>query len=224
MKNGMSKWNSEKKAVLEAAQQMANMGLVVGTSGNVSMRLGEHSGRELLAITPNARYYDTLDVDDIVVADFEGENVEGELAISIERMLHIGIYKARRKVNAIIHTHPVFGSAISVSTLEIPAFLDDQVTYIGGEIKVAQYALPGTQDLVDNVISALGPRNAVILANHGAVSVGRDMREAFTICELAEKTAKIYVCALSLGRINPLPAEAAKVEKAFFNFIHGDSQ
>ncbi|TEU04893.1 MAG: class II aldolase/adducin family protein [Dehalococcoidia bacterium] len=224
MKNGMSKWNSEKKAVLEAAQQMANMGLVVGTSGNVSMRLGEHSGRELLAITPNARYYDTLDVDDIVVADFEGENVEGELAISIERMLHIGIYKARKKVNAIIHTHPVFGSAISVSTLEIPAFLDDQVTYIGGEIKVAEYALPGTQDLVDNVISALGPRNAVLLANHGAVSVGRDMREAFTICELAEKTAKIYVCALSLGRINPLPAEAAKVEKAFFNFIHGDSQ
>lgn len=224
MKNGMSKWNSEKKAVLEAAQQMANMGLVVGTSGNVSMRLGEHSGRELLAITPNARYYDTLDVDDIVVADFEGKNVEGQLPISIERMLHIGIYKARKKVNAIIHTHPVFGSAISVSTLEIPAFLDDQVTYIGGEIKVAQYALPGTQDLVDNVISALGPRNAVLLANHGSVSVGRDMREAFTICELAEKTAKIYICALSLGRINPLPAEAAKVEKAFFNFIHGDSQ
>jgi len=224
MKNGMSKWNSEKKAVLEAAQQMANMGLVVGTSGNVSMRLGEHSGRELLAITPNARYYDTLDVDDIVVADFEGENVEGELAISIERMLHIGIYKARKKVNAIIHTHPVFGSAISVAILEIPAFLDDQVTYIGGEIKVAEYALPGTQDLVDNVISALGPRNAVLLANHGAVSVGRDMREAFTICELAEKTAKIYICALSLGGINPLPAQAAKVEKAFFNFIHGDSQ
>jgi L-fuculose-phosphate aldolase len=74
------------------------------------------------------------------------------------------------------------------------------------------------------VISALGPRNAVLLANHGAVSVGRDMREAFTICELAEKTAKIYVCALSLGGINPLPAQAAKVEKAFFNFIHGDSQ
>lgn len=224
MKNGMSKWNSEKKAVLEAAQQMAQMGLVVGTSGNVSMRLREHSGRELLAITPNARYYDTLNVDDIVVADFEGENVEGELAISIERMLHIGIYKARKKVNAIIHTHPIFGSAISVATLEIPAFLDDQVTYIGGEIKVAEYAIPGTQELVDNVISALGPRNAVLLANHGAVSVGRDMREALTICELAEKTAKIYVCALSLGRINPLPAEAAKVEKAFFNFIHGDSQ
>jgi len=217
-------WNSEKKAVLEAAQQMAQKGLVVGTSGNVSMRLKDPSGRELLAITPNARYYDLLDVDDIVVADFEGQNVEGELAISIEKMMHIGIYKARKKVNAIIHTHPVFGSAISVAGLEIPTILDDQATYIGGEIKVAEYALPGTQELVKNVLSALGPRNAVLLANHGALSVGRDMREAFTVCELVEKTAKIYVCALSLGRVHPLPAEAAEVEKAYFDFIYGESE
>jgi L-fuculose-phosphate aldolase len=223
MKNGMSKWDAEKKTVLEAAQKMAQKELVVGTSGNVSMRLGEHNGRELMAITPNARYYDTIDVDDIVVADFEGENVEGELKISIEKLLHIGIYKARRKVNAIVHTHPVFGSAICVTGLEIPAFLDDQITYIGGEIKVAEYALPGTPELVENVLLALGPRNGVLLANHGALSVGRDMREAFTICEMLEKTAKIYVYALSLGSVNPVPAKAAEVEKAFFNFLYGES-
>ena len=224
MKSGMSKWSSEKKIVLEAAQQMAQMGLVVGTSGNVSMRLGEHNGRELMAITPNARYYDTIGVDDIVIADFEGENVEGELKISIEKLLHIGVYKARRKVNAIIHTHPVFSSAISVTGLEIPAFLDDQITYIGGEIKVADYALPGTPELVENVLSALGPRNGVLLANHGALSVGRDMREAFTVCEMLEKTAKIYVYALSLGSINTVPAKAAEVEKAFFNFLYDESE
>jgi len=223
MRNGMSIWHSEKKAVLEAAQQMAQKGLVVGTSGNVSMRLKDPSGRELLAITPNARYYDLLDVDDIVVADFEGENVEGELTTSIEKMLHIGIYKARKKVNAIVHTHPVFCSVISVAGLEIPEILDDQVTYIGGAIKVAEYALPGTEELVINVLSALGPRNAAILANHGALSVGRNMREAFTVCELLEKTAQIYVYALSLGKVNPLLTEAAEVEKAFFNYIHGES-
>jgi L-fuculose-phosphate aldolase len=223
MRNGMSIWHSEKKAVLEAAQQMAQKGLVVGTSGNVSMRLKDPSGRELLAITPNARYYDLLNVDDIVVADFDGENVEGELATSIEKMLHIGIYKARKKVNAIVHTHPVFCSVISVAGLEIPEILDDQVTYIGGAIKVAEYALPGTEELVKNVLSALGPRNAAILANHGALSVGRNMREAFTVCELLEKTAQIYVYALSLGKVNPLLAEAAEVEKAFFNYIHGES-
>ena len=220
----MSMWESEKKAVLEAAREMAQKGLVVGTSGNVSMRLKEPGGRELVAITPNARYYDLLEVDDIVVIDFEGERIEGELTTSIERMLHIGVYQARKRVNAIIHTHSVFGSAFSVAGLEIPTILDDQATYIGGEIKVAEYALPGSQELVRNVLSALGPRNAVLLANHGVLSVGRDMREAFTICELAEKTAKIYACALSLGKVNLLPAEAAAVEKAYFNFIYGESE
>jgi len=220
----MSIWDFEKKTVLEAAQQMAQKGLVVGTSGNVSLRLGKYGGRELLAITPNGRYYDSLDVDDIVVLDFEGERVEGEFSASIEKMLHIGVYKARRKVKAVVHAHPVFGSAIAVAGLEIPAILDDQVTQIGGEIKVADYALPGSPELVQNVLSALGPRNAVLLANHGALSVGRDMREAFTVCELLEKTAKIYVCALSLGKVNPLPAEIAEVEKAFFAALHGESE
>ena len=220
----MSIWDFEKKTVLEAAQQMAQKGLVVGTSGNVSLRLGKYGGRELLAITPNGRYYDSLDVDDIVVLDFEGERVEGEFSASIEKMLHIGVYKARRKVKAVVHAHPVFGSAIAVAGLEIPAILDDQVTQIGGEIKVADYALPGSPELVQNVLSALGPRNAVLLANHGALSVGRDMREAFTVCELLEKTAKIYVCALSLGKVNLLPAEIAEVEKAFFAALHGESE
>ena len=89
---------------------------------------------------------------------------------------------------------------------------------------MAEYALPGSQELVRNVLSALGPRNALLLANHGVLSVGRNMREAFTVCELVEKTAKIYACALSLGKVNPLPAEAAAVEKAFFNYLYGESE
>lgn len=220
----MSIWDFEKKTVLEAAQQMAQEGLVVGPSGNVSLRLGKYGGRELLAITPHGRYYDSLDVDDIVVLDFEGKRVEGKFAASIEMMLHIGVYKARRKVNAVIHAHPVFSSALAVAGLEIPAILDDQVTQIGGEIKVAEYALSGSPELVKNVLSALGPRNAVLLANHGTLGVGRDMREAFTVCELLEKTAKIYVCALSLGKVNLLPAEIAEVEKAYFAALHGESE
>ena len=219
----MSMWNSEKKMVLQAAQQMAAKGLTVGTSGNVSMRLGKDGERELLAITPHGRYYDSLDVDDIVVLDFEGKLVEGELDASIEKLLHIGVYKTRRKVNAVIHAHPVVGSALAVAGVEVPAILDDQVTEIGGEIKVAEYALSGSPEIVKNVLSALGPRNAVLLANHGALTVGRDVREAFTVCELLEKTAKIYVCALSLGKVNPLPADMAELLKAYFAALHDDN-
>lgn len=215
-------WKSEKKVVLDAAQQMAQKGLVVGTAGNVSMRLEGTNGRELLAITPNNRYYDSLGVDDILVVDFNGEKVEGELTTSIETMMHIGIYKERRKVNAVMHTHSMFASIFSVIDTELSPILDDQVTYLGGEIKLAEYALAGSQELIENVLSALGPRNAVILANHGALCVGRDMREAFTNCEMLEKTAKIYICALGAGKINPLPAEALEVEQAYFNYHYGE--
>jgi len=222
MKSGTSKWNSEKKQVLEAAQLMAENGLVVGTSGNVSMRVNSDDGRDLMAITPNARYYDRMSVDDIVVADFEGENVEGELRLSIEKLLHIGIYKARKKVNAVVHSHPTFGNIVSVAGLEIPEILDDQVTYLGGEIKLARYAIPGTADLVDNTLEALGPRNGALLSNHGAVSVGRDMKEAFVACELLERTAQIYVFTMLLGKVVPLPEQAQAVEKAYFNYQHGE--
>lgn len=218
----MSAWEAEKKTVLEAAKKMSEWGLVVGTSGNISLRLEDPGGRGLVAITPNNLCYEDMSVDDIGVVDFEGQLVEGQVTTSIETMLHLGVYKARRKVNAVIHTHPIYSSILSITGLEIPPILDDQVTYLGGEIKVAEYSLPGSQDLVSNVVPALGPRNAVILANHGALTVGRDMREAFTHCEMLEKTARIFISALSLGTINPLPAIAFEMEQAYFNYQFGD--
>ncbi|MBM3118723.1 MAG: class II aldolase/adducin family protein [Chloroflexi bacterium] len=220
----MSMWDCEKRDVVEAAREMAQKGLVSGTAGNVSLRLKDSSGRRLLAITPSGRDYDSLGVDDIVVVDFEGQRVEGELRASIETVMHIEVYKARKKVNAVIHTHPVFCSVIAVAGMEIPAIIDEQVTYIGGEIKVADYALPGSPELAKNAVSAMGPRNAVILANHGALSVGRDMREALTVSELLERTAKIYVIALGLGKVKPLPAEVVELERAFFASIYGENK
>jgi L-fuculose-phosphate aldolase len=220
----MTKWQDEKRQVLEASQKMLDKGLVVGTSGNVSLRLPPEDGRELLAITPNRRYYDLLTIDDIQVIDFEGEPVEGELVPSVETMLHIGIYQTRKNINAVMHTHSVFASAISVTGLEIPAILDDQVTFLGGEIRLAKYALPGSQELVENVLAALGERNAVLLPNHGAIGIGRTMREAFTACELVEKTAKIYLLALVLEKVNPLPPEAVEVERAFFAMLQSGDE
>jgi L-fuculose-phosphate aldolase len=217
-------WEAEKKAVIEAAQEMAKKGLVVGAAGNVSLRLKDPGGRELLAITPSGCRYESLEVDDVVIVDFEGQRVEGKLKASIETVMHIDVYKARKKVNAIVHAHPVFCSVIAVAGVEIPPLIDEQVTYIGGEVKVAAYALPGTPGLAKNAVSALGPRNAVILANHGALSVGRDIREALTICELLENTARIYVCALGLGKVNPLPAEVVRLEKAFFSSLYGEGE
>ena len=218
----MSKWQDEKRQVLEASQKIAEKGFVVGTGGNMSMRLPSEGGRELLAITPRGIYYDLLTVDDIQVIDFDVEPVEGDLVPSVETMLHIGVYQARKNVNAVIHNHSTYACAISVARLEIPTILDEQVTFLGGEIKLAEYAIPGSEELVENAISALGERNAVLLPNHGVVGIGKTMREAFTACELVEEAAKVYYLALTIGKVNPLPAKAVEIEMAFFNMLNSN--
>jgi L-fuculose-phosphate aldolase len=219
----MDQWREEKKSVLEAAQQMLGKGLVVGTAGNISLRLPPEGERRLLAITPSAQPYDSLVADDIQIVDFNGGTVEGSLRPSMETMLHIGIYQARKNVNAVIHTHSVFASAVSVTGRDIPPILDDQVAFLGGEIKLARHSLSGSREQVVNVLAALEGRNAVLLQNHGAIGTGRTMRDAFTACELIEKTARIYLLALAAGTVNRLPAEAIQVLKALYDRFQDES-
>jgi len=212
----MNQWREARKTVLEAALKMAEKGLVVGTSGNISLRLPSDGKNQLIAITPTSRHYDTLKIEDIPIIDFEGRKVAGDLPPSIETPLHMGIYQARKDVNAVIHTHSVFASAAAVAGIDIPPILEDQAAFLGGEIKLAGYALSGTPEQLTNVLAALGERNAVLLANHGAVGMGRTMRDAFTACELIEKTARVYFLALSAGKINQLPAKSLAAQKALF--------
>jgi L-fuculose-phosphate aldolase len=220
----MSQWREARKTVLEAARRMSEKGLVVGSSGNISLRLPPEGERQLLAITPTSRHYDSLKVDDIQIVDFDDQKVAGKLPPSIETPLHIGIYQARNNVNAVIHTHSVFASAAAVAGLDIPPILDDQMAFLGGEIKLAGHALSGTPEQVANVIAALGDRSAVLLPNHGAVGTGLTMRDAFTACELIEKTAQIYLLALAAGKVNQLPVKAQEIEKALYDKNQNQSE
>jgi L-fuculose-phosphate aldolase len=197
-------WLKEKKEVIAAARQILKKGLVTGTAGNVSLRLTVEGERSLLAITPSSRDYLSLTPDDIQILDFDTRKVEGDLVPSVEMPLHIGIYRARKDVNAIIHTHSVFASAMAVAGISIPAIIDEQAAYLGGEIKLAKYAPSGSPELAKNTITALGKRYAVLLANHGAVGVGVNLPAAFHACELLENIAMIYILALSTGSVNEL--------------------
>lgn len=212
----MSQWQKEKQVVLETSRKMLEKGLVAGTSGNVSIRLPVDGGRQLLAITPSSMHYDLMQVDDIQVVDFQGETIEGNLRPSTETVLHIGIYKARTDVNAIVHTHSMSASAVAVAGMDIPPILVDQAVFLGGEIKLARHYTTGNRDQVPDVLAALEDRNAVLLTNHGAVGMGVNMREAFIACELIEKTAGTYLLALTAGKINRLPDEAFKLARQLY--------
>lgn len=213
----MIKWYEERASVLEGGRKLVERGLVVGKAGNVSLRLPPDNGRELMAITPTSRYYESMSISDIPVVDFDGKSVEGGLAPSSELFLHAAIYSARSGVRAVVHTHSTYASAVAVAGLEIPAILEEAVVLLGGEVRVAGYAPSGTRELAASAVSALGDRNAVILANHGAVGVGKNIREALTVCEVLEKTAMIFLLTLALGKVNPLTPEAVMAARALFS-------
>jgi L-fuculose-phosphate aldolase len=158
--------------------------------------------------------------DDIPVVRLDGSLVDGCLEPSSEMPMHLAIYRARRDVEAVIHTHSTYASTLSVSGLEIPAILEEEVMLLGGPIRVARYARSGTIELANNVVTGIEGRNAVILANHGAVGVGKTMREALSACELLEKAAKVYLFALAAGKLNLLPTEAIVSAQAYFSRNH----
>ncbi len=210
-----TRWYKEREAVAEASREMARKGLVSGSSGNVSMRVGER----LLAITPSRKRYDQLAAEQIQVIDFDGEPVLGDQVPSVESLMHIAAYQKRADVNAVVHTHSLYASVLAVTHLELPPLIDEMVTSIGGEVRVTQYAFPSTEDLAHNAASALRDRNAAILANHGVVGVGVDLHEALAVCELVERASKVFVFAKLIGKVHLLPEEIIATEKELFTMM-----
>ncbi|MBI2165073.1 MAG: class II aldolase/adducin family protein [Chloroflexi bacterium] len=210
------KWEAQRRQVLETAREMLRLGLVAGSSGNVSLQLPEEGGKGLLAITPSQKPYVELQPQDIVVIDHEAEPVEGELVPSSESLLHIAVYRARADVGAVIHTHPVFASVLAVAGLELPPILDELVLAVGGPVQLAQYAFPGTQGLAEAAQQALGERNAVLLRNHGLLTVGRTASQALDVAVLVERASEVFLYARLLGAVNKLPDEVVSIEQELF--------
>jgi len=208
------RWGAEKRAVADAARRLAVLGLVTGSSGNVSARVVPAGN--LMAITPAGKRYAELEGGDVVVADFEVETVEDGLPPSSESLLHAAIYVRRPDVEAVVHTHSTFATVAAVGGDAIPPLVDEMVIYAGGAIEVSEYAFPGTQELADAVCDALGPRNAALIRNHGAVAVGRDLAEAVDLATLVERVAQVFVFTSLMGKAVELPSEVVAIEKALF--------
>lgn len=211
-----SKWNSHRQAIADAARRMADLGLVTGTAGNISARLTDEAGLELMAVTPASTPYETMTADDIVVTDFDVEVVEGDRAPSSESLLHVGIYRRRPDAGAVVHTHSIYSSVLAVAGMDLPPVIDEVVVYVGGAVRVSRYGFPGTEELADNVCEALGGSKAAFIANHGAVAVGRSLDDAMDICLLVERASQIYVMASALGRVTQIPGEYVEASTAIY--------
>ena len=207
------KFVTERAAVARAAREMERLDLASGSSGNVSLRIG---GEGLMAITPMGVPYAGMDESDIVVVDSDLEPVEGDLPPSSESLLHLDIYAVREDVAAVVHTHSIFSSVAAVIGREIPPIVDEMVVYIGGGIRVSEYAFPGSEELAESVCGALEERSAALIRNHGAVGVGSTVEEALRVCVLVERVAKIHTYAAMSGRVGTLPSAVVEREQAVY--------
>ena len=190
-------------AVLAAAKEMLRKGLVEGTAGNISARQEDGT----IVITPSSVDYEEMALDDLVVIDLEGKTLSGKegRSPSSEKMLHLACYKAYDDVGSVIHSHPVYATMFAITHQPIPPCIDEFAVYVGGEVRVTEYAASGTPAVGDNAVVALKERGAALIANHGMVAVAPSPRHALHITALVERSAQIVWGARAIGGPVPLP-------------------
>lgn len=208
-----------KAFLIEAGKRMLHSGLTVETWGNISVRDPETG---YVYLTPSGMAYDYLTEDDIVVMDIDGNRIEGERVPTIEWAMHLGIMKNRPDVNAVVHTHPVYSQIFALLHEAIPPVIDEAAQALGDEVRVTEYALPGSKEMAENVISTLGDDGAsCLIANHGAVCVGKDMDTAFKVCTILEMTSQIYYMARCIGTPKPISQSNIDYMKDFVKNRYG---
>ncbi len=209
-----------KEYLIEAGKKMLHSGLTVETWGNISVRDPETG---LIYLTPSGMPYESLREDDIVVMDIDGNRIEGERRPTIEYAMHLGIMKKRPDVNAVIHTHPIYSQVFALLHETIPPVIDEAAQVLD-EVRVTEYALPGSLEMAENVISALGNSSACLVANHGAVGVGKDMDTAFKVCKVLEMTAQIYYMARGIGTPKPIPQDKIEYMQTVLAKTYGQTK
>ena len=205
----MGRYDDYKRQVLRISQRLCAEGFFgsrSGSGGNVSTLV---EGEDAVVVTPSHLQYGVMTVDDICVVDFNLKRIEGNRKPSIETPMHVAAYKVRADVGAVMHTHETFASSLSVLNQPIPPLFDEVTLAIGKIVEVVPYAFSGTRELHDNVARKLANRcHCYIIQNHGALCVGANLDETFTLVELLEKSATIYMQALATGKpVTVLPEE-----------------
>ena len=185
----MSNEMNSKQILCDAIIKLNTLGLNHGATGNCSIRKEEG-----FLISPSGISNDSLKSEHIVLMKMDGTLVNPKkLQPSSEWLFHRDIFTSRKDVNAVVHTHSVYASALSVLGAAIPQFHYMIAVTGGKEIPCAQYAMFGTQELSNNILKSLGKQKACLMSNHGLITVGTDLKEAVDIAEEVEHLSKMYV-------------------------------
>ena len=185
----------EREALVRYGKKLLESGYVLGSGGNISL-MDRTEG--LIAITPSGLPYERMNADDIVVLDLDANTREGHMKPSSEYQLHLSLLAQRPDINAVVHTHSPFATAVACLGWDLPSF-HYLVAISGISIPCAPYAIYGSQELSDNVCNEIGNGRAVLMANHGLVTVADTLAKAFEIADIVEYLSQIYLQVRAVG-------------------------
>ncbi|HOJ93519.1 MAG TPA: class II aldolase/adducin family protein [Dictyoglomaceae bacterium] len=189
--------NLASKELVEIGRKIAEKGLVVGPGGNISERLGD-----VVYMKASGICFESAKEEDYVGVDLNtGKVVDGRLRPTSEMWMHLECYKVREDVSAVIHTHPVFSIAYAFQGEPLKPFTPDMVALLGSEIPVIEYVVPGGKEFASEVGKVIKNCNGVLVKNHGLVTVGSNLKEAYYRTLLIEDGIKMVIFAKLLGKM-----------------------
>ena len=200
-------FEKEKNELIEYGRMAGEKNYTPGISGNISIRCDDK-----VVITSSGVANGYLTIDDFAVVDFDGNLIDGKNPSS-ERMLHIEYYKKRKDINCVMHVHSPYLTAFASVGIALNEKISPEIIYCFGEIPLAKYSIPGSKELVEKTSVYFDDYDVVLMANHGVIIAGKDVKDAFYKLDLCENYAKTVIGAKLLGGAKILPRE--EVEKNY---------
>jgi L-fuculose-phosphate aldolase len=182
--------------IVKAGRELHAHGLVKGTSGNISAKI---PGTDTFLIKPSGVRMGFLKPEELVLVNLQGNKIRGELKVSMETPIHAAIYRTRKDVQAVVHTHPPTATAFGIAKTEILPLQIEMFMLLPKGVPIIPFKAPGSKELAEAVQKKIEDYDAVILENHGIVTVGSTIEAACSLNEMVEEGAKIQLLAMTLA-------------------------
>jgi L-ribulose-5-phosphate 4-epimerase len=208
-------YEKEKKEILKTALLLKEYRLIALSGGNVSLR----TKKGHVLVTPSGMIYDSMVPEDVLVIDLDENIIEGTRKVSVDTEAILYILKNMPEVNAVIHTHQVFASAVGLVEDKLPAAVTTLPNACLGPVNVAPYSSAASLEMGINTVKYIGKRRAVILKNHGVITIGETLKEALYSAVYLEDAAQTYIMAKAIG--NPVILDEEQVDVAVDKFKRG---
>lgn len=205
-------YEEEKKEIIKTALMLKEYNLIALSGGNVTIRTKE----DHVIATPSGMLYDTMVPEDVVVLDIEGKTIEGTRRVSVDIEAILYILKNMPDVNAVIHTHQVYATAVGLVEDVLPAAVTTLPNATLGPVNVAPYSSAASLEMGIHTVKYINNKRAIILKHHGVVTIGSTLKEALYAAVYLEDAAKTYIMAKSIG--TPAILDEEQVEVAVGKF------